>query len=134
VADANQRRLGHPPRRPAPHPAAHLSKWPVTLALLALGGIYLVLPADMTIGPGWLLLAVEMPVVLFFLIAQRINLPIRPPQVHALVITILTVTTLLIALSIAQLLGDLLRDRITAKRLLGAAAGLWAANVLIFAL
>jgi len=134
MADANHRRLGPPPHRPAPHPAAHLSKWPVTLALLTLGGIYLVLPADMTIGPRWLLLAIELPVVAFFLIAHRINLPIRPPQVHALVITLLAVATLLIALSIGQLLGDLLRDRITAPRLLGAAASLWAANVLIFAL
>jgi len=116
------------------HPAAHISKWPVVLALLALGGVYLFLPADMTVGPHWLLLAIETPVVVFFLIAHRLNLPIRPPHVRVLVIAMLGVATLLIALSIAQLLGDLLRDRIKASFLLGAAAGLWASNVLIFAL
>jgi len=134
LADDTRRRMGRPPVRPAPHPAAHISKWPVVLALLALGGVYLVLPADLTAGPRWLLLAIETPVVVFFLVAHRMNLPIRPQQVRVLVIAILGVATLLIALSIAQLLGDLLRDRIAARRLLGAAAGLWAANVLIFAL
>ncbi len=134
MASDNRRRVGRPPGRQMPHPAAHISKWPVVLALLALGGVYLVLPADMTIGPRWLLLAIETPVVVFFLVAQRMNLPVRPQQVRVSVIAILGVATLLIAISIALLLGDLLRDRITAQRLLGAAAGLWAANVLIFAL
>ncbi len=134
MASDTPRRVGRPPGRQMPHPAAHLSKWPVALALLALGGVYLVLPTDMTVGPRWLLLAIETPVVVFFLVAHRLNLPIRPLHVRVLVIAVLGVATLLIALSIAQLLGDLLRDRITAQRLLGAAAGLWAANVLIFAL
>lgn len=134
MASDNRRRVGRPPGRQMPHPAAHISKWPVVLALLALGGVYLVLPADMTIGPRWLLLAIETPVVVFFLVAQRMNLPVRPQQVRVSVIAILGVATLLIAISIVLLLGDLLRDRITAQRLLGAAAGLWAANVLIFAL
>jgi len=46
----NPRHSGRPPERPAPHPAAHISKGPVVLALLALGGVYLFLPADMTGG------------------------------------------------------------------------------------
>jgi len=134
VSADTRRRMERLPARSAPHPAAHLSKWPVVLALLALGGVYLVLPADLTAGPRWLLLAIETPVVAFFLVAHRMNLPIHPRQVRALVITLLGVATLLVAFSIAQLLSELLRDRITAKPLLGAAAGLWAANVLIFAL
>ncbi len=46
----NPRHSGHLPERPALHPAAHISKWPVVLSLLALGGVYLYLPADMTGG------------------------------------------------------------------------------------
>jgi len=134
VAGGTLRQVGRPPVRPAPHPAAHLSKWPVVLALLALGGVYLILPADLTAGPRWLLLAIETPVVAFFLVAHGMNLPVRPQQVRGLVSALLGVATLLIAFSIAQLLVELLRDRITAKPLLGAAAGLWAANVLSFAL
>lgn len=134
MAGDTLRQVGRPPVRPAPHPAAHLSKWPVVLALLALGGVYLILPADLTAGPRWLLLAIETPVVAFFLVAHGMNLPVRPQQVRGLVSALLGVATLLIAFSIAQLLVELLRDRITAKPLLGAAAGLWAANVLIFAL
>ncbi len=128
------RHVGRPAGRPAPHPAVHISKWPVVLALLALGGVYLYLPAGMIVGPRWLLLAIEAPVVIFFIVAHRINLPIRPLHVRALVVAMLGVATLLIALSIAQLLGALLRDRIKAQPLLGAATGLWASNVLIFAL
>src|SRR5271156_3939808 len=38
-----------PPAQPA---------WPALIAILGVGGLYLSLPASLTIGPSWLLLAV----------------------------------------------------------------------------
>ncbi len=121
-------------RAPALHPAAHISKWPLVIALLALGALYLVLPPDMTLGPRWLLLAIEAPILIFFVVAHRVDLPIHPRVVRGLVIALLAVATALTAISIELLLSSLLTDRIHARRLLGSAAGLWCANIVIFAL
>src|SRR5450755_791209 len=44
-------------------------RWPAVLALLGVGGLYLALPASLTMGPRWLLLAIVaallIPVAIF---------------------------------------------------------------------
>jgi hypothetical protein len=42
--------LGAPPEQAEP-------RWPALLALLAIGGIVMALPASLTLGPRWFVLA-----------------------------------------------------------------------------
>ena len=53
------------------------SRWPSALALFAVGGLHLTLPAQMQLGPPWLLLALVstllVPTTLAVLVGRGIN-------------------------------------------------------------
>lgn len=128
---ARRRQEGH--SKPPGH--VHLSRWPAIFALVALGLLYLSLPDRMTRGPGWLLLAVESPVILFLAVVHRINLPVHPRVLRAASLALLSLATVLVAAAVQLLLAELLAARgVNAKDLLGSAAALWCSNVIVFAL
>lgn len=116
------------------HPEIHVSRWPAIPALLALGVLYLALAPEMRLGPPWLLLVLEAPVVVFLILVRRVDLGITPHHARLVVLCLLTVATLLIASSIDFLLSRLIDHSLRAKPLLGSAAALWCSNVLVFAL
>lgn len=113
----------------------HVARWPVVLAMIALGALYLVLPPRVVIGPRWLLLALEAPAMVFFTAVHRVSLPVGPRVVRLVALAFLGLATVFIAFSVEALITELVVGKgPTARALLAAAAGLWCANVLVFAL
>jgi hypothetical protein len=120
---------------PPPLHERHVSRWPAILALLALGGLYAVLPLPVIVGPRWLLLALEAPVLPFLEVVRHADLRISPRVVRAIAVALLSLATLLIAASVGIMITTLVVGKVlTARDLLSAAAELWGANVVIFAL
>jgi len=106
-------------------------RWPVFVAVLAIGGLYTALPGELTMGPVWLfpsvILALLIPTVVSHQAGRhRLN-------------TILgfagdAVLTLGLIMSVVLLIGALLAHRISPQTLLLSAASLWVTNILVFAL
>jgi hypothetical protein len=131
-------RRGRRHEPPPPLQEQHVSRWPAILALLALGGLYAALPPRMTVGgPRWLLLALEIPVLLFLVVVRHVDVDLRisPHAVRVIAVALLSLATLLIAVSVETLIATLVAGKgLSGGDLLRSAAGLWSANVVIFAL
>jgi uncharacterized membrane protein len=101
--------------------------------ILLTGLLYLVLPANLTIGPNWLLLVVEgvFVVPLFIDVLTSWNLSHRVRRM--LVLVPLAVSTLALVIGVALFVLTLPTNT-HANNLLRAAALLWSFNILVFAL
>ncbi len=103
------------------------------IGILVTGLLYLVLPANLVIGPNWLLLVVEVvfvvPLAVDVLTAWNLSHSVR----RMLVLVPLGVSTLSLIVGVALLIRSLPTD-IHATNLLRTAALLWAFNILVFAL
>ncbi len=110
---------------PRPEP-----RWPAMLAVLAVGGLRLALPERLSVGPGWLLLAV-VSVLLIPTVLARVG------GVHALNqrlgFVINSVVTLDMAWSLGLLLKALPAHTESPQDMLRSAVALWISNVLVFA-
>ncbi len=101
------------------------------LGALLVGGAYLLLPESLTVGPNWLVLAIE-AVVLFPLTSAAFFRPM-PHQIARGVRTGLQVSLTLALLSSLVLLIAGLSTFQRGTQLLRPAALLWLSNILIFA-
>jgi hypothetical protein len=103
------------------------------IGILLTGLLYLVLPANLTIGPNWLLLLVNgvfvVPLFIDILSAWNLSHTAR----RLLVLLPLAVSTLALVVGVALFILTLPTNT-HAINLLRAAALLWAFNILIFAL
>lgn len=102
-----------------------------TLAGLLIGGAYLLLPENLTVGPSWLVLALNAVVLLPLLLTVYIR-PL-PHRVGRAVRATLQVVLTLALLSSVVLYVTGLRAVESGGNLLRSAAMLWASNILIFA-
>ena len=105
-------------------------RWPAILAALGVGGLYLVLPDSMTVGPRWLPLVVVaillMPVLIFYRQGKdRLN--------ELFGYTLLGSITSWLLLSLVLLIKGLLAKTEAPQMLLLSAALLWVSNILVFA-
>ncbi len=105
-------------------------RWPAILAGLAVGGLYMALPENLSFGPRWLLLAVVL-IVQLPLVVSRYHGHHNLNQVigHAL----LAVITVFMIVSLALLVHALPLHKEPPLVLLRSAVCLWATNVLVFA-
>jgi hypothetical protein len=111
-------------------PAFHEPRWPAVITILAVGGLYLALPADLSVGPRWLLLALAITVQ----VAQYfIPVDYRDRFVPILSHMLLAIITMFMAVSIGLLIHALPQQTEPAKRLLGSAVSLWFTNMIVFA-
>lgn len=105
-------------------------RWPAMIAVLGIGGLYLVLPNSLTVGPNWglpaVLIVLEMGVVASHRGGSR-----RTNEMLAY--SILSLLTLALITSLFLLVGALLAHQGTPKEMLAAAAALWVTNVMVFA-
>lgn len=106
-------------------------RWVVLVALLAVGGLYTVLPARLSVGPKWLLPAIVLVLLIPTVISHRrgrhsIN------QIFGYIINS-SVTAGMVG-SIVLLVKALPAGTETPGTLLRSAAILWTTNVLVFAL
>lgn len=119
----------HPSRSPQPHGLRALM--PALLAVLAIGGIYLLVSAPLSPGPPGLVL-VLISVLLVPLIVTRWRGLLHLTRLFAFLIV--GIVTLALITSVVVLLSQLLAGRTRAPALLGDAALIWIANVLTFTL
>jgi hypothetical protein len=112
-------------------PIVREPRWPALVAMLAVGCLYWALPARLSVGPGWLLLAILLVLVIALAISYR--------RGHYNVARILTFAangaiTFAMVASLAFLIQGIPQHRDPAQTLLRAATALWVTNVLVFAL
>lgn len=111
--------------RPDPEP-----RWPALLAALAVGALNYALPEPLTVGPGWLLFAVVVLLMIVTTLAHRSG---RPEWNERFAYTNLTAITLAEISSLSLLIVRLPQHKDPPVELLRAAAALWISNVLVFA-
>ena len=114
--------------RPARDPEP---RWQSLTALVAVGGLYVALPAGLTVGPCWLLPLLLGVLVVPLLISHRAG-------AHrldvALGVAVTTVVTAAMFASLGLLIAALPSHKESPTALLVSAASLWVTNILIFAL
>lgn len=106
-------------------------RWPALVAMVAAGLLYLALPERLSVGPGWLLLAI----VTILLVPLGISY--RKGHFHvARNLTFLAngVITLSLVASLGFLIKGLPKHLESPGELLRSATALWVSNVLVFAL
>lgn len=112
------------------HLVGHEPRWPSLIAGLAVGGLYMALPAQLTIGPRWLLLAIVCSLqAALWLAMRRRNYAVSTAIGHSLS----AVITLFMIASLGLLIQALPSHKEQPTRLLGSAVALWITNVVVFA-
>ena len=106
-------------------------RWQVVLAVLAIGAIYLALPANLIVGPIWLV-----PTLIVVLLIPTVMSHRRGKRSlnRVLGIIINGITTLALIGSVALLVRALPSHKETPLRLLFSGGLLWLTNVIVFAL
>jgi len=105
-------------------------RWPVLLAVLAVGFLYLALPEALSPGPSWLVLVIVTSLLIPTYITFRLG------HMHlnrAFGITVVGVLTCALLWSLVALLAGLPSHRDAPLGLLKSAGSLWLSNILIFA-
>ncbi len=106
-------------------------RWPAAIALLALGGLYLVLPPELVVaGHRWLLLIVVALLLVPTIIAHHTG---NHRLGQRLGIILNSLVTIALVWSLVLLIKALPEHTIAPRQLLYSAAALWAGNILVFA-
>ncbi len=116
----------HIPDRWDPEP-----RWPALIAILAVGGLYLALPANLTVGPRWLFPAIVIALLIPTVISHRTG---KHNLNKFFGFTVTGVVTLAMIVSVALLIKALPSHKESPTELLISAVSLWFANILVFAL
>ena len=122
-------------RRPAGDAASHTRypgrpRWPAAIAVLAIGGIYFLVPERLSPGPRWLLLLVEAAFLIPLNLARRRG---YHDLTRGLALAITGTVTAAVIVSAGFLIVLLPGPDLSASVLLRDAALIWVANVLTFA-
>jgi len=106
-------------------------RWPVVVALVAVGCMYWGLPEDLSVGPRWLLLSIILVLLVPLVITHRSG---RYRLNHILALIVDSILTVFLIGSLIFLVQGLPSHREAPRALLQSAAGLWLTNMLVFAL
>jgi hypothetical protein len=105
-------------------------RWPALIAVLAVGGIYLALPASLAVGPRWLEPVIVLVLIVPTVITQRRgHHELNKLLGHALA----GVITLFMVWSLVLLVLAVPARKEAPVNLLRSAAALWVTNVIVFA-
>jgi uncharacterized membrane protein len=111
------------------------TRWPAGISVLAVVVAQLLLPGSLVPGPNWLLPAVEGVLVVVLIAADPSRLTPESKDLRLLALAVIGVMALVNAASLVLLLDKLVNGGFSdGKTLLGAAAGVWLTNVVVFAL
>ena len=116
----------HIPDRWDPEP-----RWPALIAILAVGGLYLALPANLTVGPRWLFPAIVIALLIPTVISHRTG---KHNLNKFFGFAVTSVVTLAMVVSVALLIKALPSHKESPTELLISAVSLWFTNILVFAL
>ena len=106
-------------------------RWPALIAIITIGGIYMALPSELTIGPRWLLPG-AVGVLTAVAVVSHIGRHHLLNRTSGFVVS--GVVTLGMIVSLILLVGALPAHKEPPKELLVSAAVLWFTNILVFAL
>src|SRR4051812_48618688 len=106
-------------------------RWPALVAVVAVGGLFLALHADLVIGPRWLLPAVTALLLVPTVMTHRAG---RHDLNRILGMMVTSVVTFGLVVAIVRLVSELPSHRQSPVDLLVSAAALWFTNILVFAL
>ena len=118
------------PRPTSPSDRQPEPRWQALIALVAVGGLYVALPAYLTVGPRWLVPAVVGVLAVPLVISHSAG---AHGLDKALSLTVTTLLTVAMVVSLALLIAALPSHRESPIALLQSAASLWLTNILIFA-
>lgn len=106
-------------------------RWHALIAVLAVGGIYMALPASLIIGPRWMF-----PSLIILLLIPTVITRIRNYHYlnRILGFTVTGLVTLALIISVILLIDALPEHKETPSELLLSAGSLWVTNILVFAL
>jgi hypothetical protein len=105
-------------------------RWPVVLAFLGVGALYLALPASLSVGPRWLLLCIVAILLIPAVITHRKGHTRANILLGHLLSAIITGFMLF---SVGQMIAALLAHALPPATLLRSGALLWLTNILVFA-
>jgi uncharacterized membrane protein len=124
-----------PPRRRYPPPGVVESVWPAQLTVLAAIVLQLSLPARLTVGPTWLLPALEGALVLGLAMATPRELEQEHPVRRRTAVGLVALVSAANIYSLGALTHYLLHHTVTeGQRLVVAGVLIWLTNFLIFGL
>ena len=106
-------------------------RWPAFVAMVAAGGVYWALPEPLSLGPGWLLMAVLFVLMVPLVISHRRG---RYDIARILSFTANGAITLAMIISLGYLILGIPQHRETPTAMLRSACALWVTNILVFAL
>jgi uncharacterized membrane protein len=106
-------------------------RWPAFIAVLAVGGLYMALPAALTFGPRWLFPSIVLALLIPTVISHRTG----RHQLNAIFgLAMPAVLTLGLIISLSLLVAALPAHKEEPAELLISAASLWITTILVFAL
>jgi uncharacterized membrane protein len=106
-------------------------RWPAFLAMLSAAGVFWALPEPLSLGPGWLMLAVIFVLMIPIVITNKRGYFKITRMLTFIALTLITVS--LIA-SLVFLIQGIPSHREMPRALLRSALALWITNILVFAL
>ena len=118
---------------PGPKRLVIVPHWNAILVLVAIGVLYAFLPEKVSIGPSWLLLAVEGVFILTFVIARLTRRNISPVTLRVGSLILLGIVTLALAVGIGHLISTL-KGNVNGINLIRSGLLLYCFNVLVSAL
>jgi uncharacterized membrane protein len=123
------------PGRPYPPPPAAEPFWPAQATILAAIGLQLLLPARLTVGPTWLIPALEGALLIGLAMATPKQLEHEHPRRRRVALGLTAFVSAANIYSLAALTHFLLHHEVaTGRRLIIAGVLIWLTNFLIFAL
>jgi hypothetical protein len=106
-------------------------RWPALIAIVAVGGLYLALHADLVVGPRWVFPTVVAVLLVPTVVTHRLGLR-QMNRVFGFVVS--AFITVLMVGSVIRLIAELPAHKLAPVALLQSAAALWFTNILVFAL
>ena len=106
-------------------------RWPALIAVAAVGGLYLALPAYLTLGPRWLFPAAVVALLVPTVISHRTG---KHSINRFLGFTVNVLVTLALIVSVGLLISALPAHKESPTALLVSATLIWVTNILVFAL
>lgn len=126
----------HPPPSEAEETVPLVSLWAAALGALVLGGLFILLPEKLTLGPKWLplvlIILVELPVDIARIFRKKFPLFFERILNYAL----LGIITIVLTIAVMLLISNLIENgrEVQAQFLLRDGLLLWVSNVLVFSL
>jgi uncharacterized membrane protein len=124
-----------PPARHYPPPATHEAFWPAQATILVAIGLQLSLPARLTVGPSWLIPALEALLLLGMFLATPHELEVEHKVRRRMALSLTAMVSAANTFSLGALTHYLLHNNVTnGHELIVSGLLIWLTNVLIFAL